>query len=198
MKNSKVIEFEMLSQAFPTLMHKILLVWKHSEFYNTSERLQILVQEINNAIIDQSASFANHDEIFKLIDDDNADDAVAKIQKAIDMGLQFKSVFLECNSKARKILSQELAETWEKASINTMFKRLDLFEERCRDIMEFTSLVQQFGKLEKIFIGGTKGKQLTDQIREINETFNQAKEKFKNVKYKIMDISATEFDAGLL
>ena len=45
--------------------------------------------------------------------------------------------------------------------------------ERCRDVMGFTKRVHQFSKMEKIYIGGTSGKELTEQIRAIYDKFNK-------------------------
>merc|ERR1712130_4781 len=84
---------------------------------------------------------------------------------------------------------------WHKKSIDKMFCRFDIFLERCRDVQGFTKRVQQFSKMEKIYIGGTSGKELTEQIREIYEKFNKYTMKFKVVSYDMMDINAHQFDA---
>ena len=41
---------------------------------------------------------------------------------------------------------------------DALFVRLDSFRDRCRDALDFTRTVIQFSKLERIEIGGTKGK----------------------------------------
>lgn len=45
---------------------------------------------------------------------------------------------------------------------SALFSRLDLYLERCHDILDLCETVVQFNKLEKIEIGGTKGKTLTN------------------------------------
>ena len=41
---------------------------------------------------------------------------------------------------------------------DALFVRLDSFMDRCRDALDFTRTVIQFSKLERVEIGGTKGK----------------------------------------
>lgn len=41
---------------------------------------------------------------------------------------------------------------------DALFVRLDSFRDRCRDALDFTRTVIQFSKLERVEIGGTKGK----------------------------------------
>ncbi len=65
---------------------------------------------------------------------------------------------------------------------------------RCRDILDFTRTIVQFFKLEKIEIGGTKGRQLTSNIAQIFEEFKAAVQTFQVVKYDIMDVGARAFD----
>ena len=50
-----------------------------------------------------------------------------------------------------------------------MFVRLDTFCERCRDAFVFTRTVMQFNKLERIEIGCTRGKSLSDCVVDIRE-----------------------------
>ena len=57
-----------------------------------------------------------------------------------------------------------------------------------------TSTIIQFSKLPKIEIGGTKGKALTDTVREIHAEFEKAQNQFTSVDYDIMDISNWKFD----
>jgi dynein heavy chain len=72
--------------------------------------------------------------------------------------------------------------------------RLDSFLERCHDILHLCNTIKQFNKLEKIELGGTKGKSLTESIHQISKEFESAVESFTHVKYDIMNIAQKEFD----
>ena len=60
--------------------------------------------------------------------------------------------------------------------------------------MQLTSTIQQFMKLDKIEIGNTKGKTLSNSIRTILTEFVQARDQFTSITYDIMDIEKREFD----
>jgi dynein heavy chain len=87
----------------------------------------------------------------------------------VDVCTKFKEAYFEYKAQANN--------TW-KITTNALFVRLDSFAERCHDIMHLTSTIIQFNKLQKIEIGGTKGKNLTLSILQIFEEFNQAVENF--------------------
>ena len=72
--------------------------------------------------------------------------------------------------------------------------RLDAFCERCRDALDFTRTIVQFLKLERIDIGGMKGRVLTSAVVQIYEEFKTAVERFQSVTYDIMDVGAAKFD----
>ena len=44
----------MLVELFKPIMHTLMLVWKHSKYYNTAARLVVLMREICNDIIMQA------------------------------------------------------------------------------------------------------------------------------------------------
>ena len=73
---------------------------------------------------------------------------------------------------------------------SALFARLDSFLERCHDILDLTQTVLQFNKLERVEIGGTKGKTLTTSVRQIFADFQQAVAKFQTVQYDIMDVES--------
>jgi dynein heavy chain, axonemal len=98
-----------------------------------------------------------------------------------------EDTYFECKGKAKG------ANQW-KITTNALFVRLDSFQERCQDIMHFTSTIIQFNKLQKIEIGNTKGKQLTASVMQIFEEFNKAVDEFMQVTYDIMDIEKRQFD----
>ena len=65
---------------------------------------------------------------------------------------------------------------------------------RCHDILHLTNTIVQFSKLQKIELGGTKGKTLTETVQQISNEFSQAVDTFKEVKYEIMDTDVKDFD----
>jgi len=48
---------------------------------------------------------------------------------------------------------------------NALFVKLDSFLERAHDILHLTKTIVEFNKLDKIELGGTKGKTFTESVK---------------------------------
>jgi len=186
-------EFEKLPELFVPIMHTILNIWKHSGYYNTAPRLVVLIREICNAIINKAKGYVSGDALTEMIKGkDEVHTACEKLQVTIDVCTKFKDIYFEYKTSAEG--------HW-KFPPNALFIRLDSFLERCHDILHITSTILQFNKLENIQIGCTKGKNLTETVKNISEEFNHSVQTFQNMNsedegnnYDLMDISAKAFD----
>lgn len=178
-------DFAELENVFIPIMHTILMIWEHSEHYNTPARLVVLIREICNAIISQACKYLSGKDIFEMITNEEPGIACDKLGMILDIIAKFKEAFFEYKAQAK--------DSWN-ITTNALFVRLDAFSERCQDIQHFTTTIVQFSKLNKIEIGGTKGKTLTTSVKQIHTEFLQAVEEFKKVSYDIMNVSAKEFD----
>lgn len=174
-----------ISDLFMPIMHTILLIWTYSQYYNTPSRLVVLIREISNAVIDQCRTFIDKEKIFAYIDNGTPEDAHSRLQQALDTCAKFKESYHEYKAQVRG--------QW-KITQNALFVRLDTFQERCQDVMHLTNTMVQFKKLEKIEIGNTKGKTLSNTVVQIYTEFNVAVEQFMKVTYDIMDIEQRAFD----
>ena len=178
-------DFADLEGVFIPIMHTILMIWEHSEYYNTPARLVVLIREICNAIIFQACKHLSGKDIFELITNEESGIACDKLGLILDIITKFKDSFFEYKVQAK--------DSWN-ITTNALFVRLDAFSERCQDIQHFTTTIVQFSKLNKIEIGGTKGKTLTTSVKQIHTEFLQAVDEFKKVSYDIMNVGAKEFD----
>jgi dynein heavy chain len=174
-----------ISEVFTPIMHTILLIWTYSNYYNTPARLLVLIREICNAIINQCHKAVDGEQIFELIKNEAPGEAHQKLVAALDTCAAFKDAYFEYKGKSQN--------AW-KITSNALFVRLDSYQERCQDVMQLTSTIQQFSKLDKIEIGNTKGKTMSASIRTILEEFKQATAEFLSVEYDIMDIENRAFD----
>ncbi|CAE7395688.1 ODA4, partial [Symbiodinium microadriaticum] len=50
---SETQDFEVLEQVFDDVFHVLLLVWRHSKYYNSLARLAVIVRQICNSLIAQ-------------------------------------------------------------------------------------------------------------------------------------------------
>lgn len=68
-------EFTKLPEIFVPIMHLILLIWKHSQYYNTPSKLVVLIREICNAIITRAMGYVSGKEIVGMIQSEQTGEA---------------------------------------------------------------------------------------------------------------------------
>lgn len=190
LRNAPEADFLKLEQLYVPMLHTMLLVWQHSATYSTPHRLSVLVQEICNGLVRQAEQYCSGDKVFRFITTENIPEAVTQLQKTSALLEKFKATFEQYQAKAASTLE---GKDWTVAH-EVVFHALDAFLERCQDISEFVRIVQEFSKLEKLSLGGTKGKLLTDQLHLVHRDFVRAVEEFRAFPVDIMDINAHQFD----
>ena len=183
-------DFMSIRETFRPIMCAILCIWKHSKHYNIPGRLVVLIREICNALVKQATDYLSGEAIFQMISDEEGGKAVDMLKIVLKVCGFFKSVYFDYKAKA----SQDCPENPWRIQNNALFMRLDSFLERCHDILDLTQTIVQFSRLEKIEVGGTKGKSLTTTVEQTYHEFVGAVETFKAVTYDIMDVSAKQFD----
>jgi len=102
-------------------------------------------------------------------------EAVEKLRLAIRVLANFKQFYFEYRSKS---LAEASDNPW-KFQNSSLFQRLDGYLERSHDMMDMMITCTQFNKLERVEIGGTKGRVLTNGIKAIHADFTAAVERFK-------------------
>ena len=206
--NSRSFEFTKIHELFDPIMKVILMIWERSAYYNKPARLVVLIREICNAIINKAGTYVpGQTIIIEIQNKELVPDVVKKLAITIDVCAKFKNSFFSFKSQSKTLKN---GQGWG-LPMNALFIRLDSFLERCHDIMHIAETILQFNKLEKIEIGGTKGKNLTLTVKQIFDQFNKAvtdfhspdhdshhdKEGAEHVddsEYDIMDISKKIFD----
>lgn len=181
---SETADFIKLPNLFIPIMHTILLIWKNSTYYNTPSKLVVLIREICNAIISQAFKFINGEQIFDYIKAEQTKEANDRLATTVLVCSKFKEAYY--------IYKDKTDNEW-RITTSALFKRLDDFADRCQDIIYLTSTIIQFNKLDKIEIGGTKGKTLSETVQGILAEFKSVVDKFQEVHYDIMDISIQNF-----
>ena len=179
-----------LDVLFDPILHSLLLTWKYSKFYNIPARLAIFIQQLCNALILQATRSVTGSQVFAMINGEEAAEAVDKLEKALGLCDRFKQRYMVF----RGIAERQTEGGW-RIQNNAVFGRLDEYRERCRDILDFTRTIVQFLRLEKVEIGGTKGRALSANVASIYAEFKSAVTLFQGVKYDILDIEAKEFES---
>ena len=189
-------DFEELAEGFHPIMHTIMLIWKHSTHYNSPSRLVVLMREICNDLIEKARDNVEPGSILE----DDPQEAVDKLRTTISVCGYLKTAYFSYKTR----VSVECPEKPWRFQNSALFVRLDSFLERCHDILELVNTKLQYMKLEKIEVGGTKGKVLTTSVAQIYVDFCQAISKFDKIiqmnnadrtqGYDILEVEAKEFD----
>ncbi|KAJ1566553.1 hypothetical protein HK405_009349, partial [Cladochytrium tenue] len=180
-------DFAELVQIFPAMIRALSLIWRHSRFYNTPARLTVVLREVCNDVIEQARSFIQPSELFG----SEPEEAAERLRLAVRVCDALRQDFLD--ERAALADSQR---PWA-FDVGIVFARLDQFAERVRCILELFDSIIEFNRLEKIEIGGTKGKILSSQIAQIFTEFQAALAAFSKIKYDILDISLPDFKEDL-
>jgi len=179
-------DFPALRDIFRPMMHGILLIWKHSEHFNTPSRLVVLFRMISNGLIRQAAKFCDGKTIFEV----EPQEAVDRVKQAIELCMKFQKDYMEYKNKA----NIECKDNPWRVQMPALFGRLDTFLERCSDMQDLVETILQFNRLDKIEIGGTKGKALTASVAQVFEDFKGAVKKFEEVTYDVFDVEEKQFE----
>jgi dynein heavy chain len=192
-------DFDGLTVLFKPIIHTILLIWKNSAHYNVPMRLVVLMRMISNAVINQAVKFVSgSDAIFGFLEGEEFSRATETIRTALRVAGALKSTYFDFRDAAQNECPKR---PWAVAPA-AIFTRLNSFMERAMDMLELCNTYGNFFKLEKMVegtgqaggLGGTKGGNLTETVRDIYHIFKTASETLKTTGYDLFDISAPKFD----
>lgn len=184
------LDFPALALQFAPMCHCLLLIWQNSKTYNVKKRLETFLKEVSNAVINQAQNYINGEAIFRFIEDENTNEALTNLKNTMGVCDAFKNAFMHYQLKAAKTLPEG---AWD-VKMDTVFKRLDTFVLRCRDLLDFTKIVAEFNKLEKVVLGGSMGEELSASITAAHSDFSVAVDELRKVDYDLMNIDKDCFD----
>jgi dynein heavy chain len=144
-ESMETTDFIEAKQLFKPMFHVIGLLYKHCQHYATASRIVVLLQEICNLIMKQASEHLEPMELFK----GEVDEALTKIDNTFES--------LEVFQKEYESIRVEMDSKWD-FSPKLVFAKWDSFMERMYLIKELFSTANAFLKLEKVEIGGVKGK----------------------------------------
>ena len=91
------------------MLHVLMLIWKHSKHYNIPNRLVVVVQEMCNSIIEQAYRSISGEQIFSLIDNEEANVAVEELSTVLKVCGKFKKTYLDYKAKVAAICASRRA-----------------------------------------------------------------------------------------
>uniref|UniRef100_UPI00398F1A35 dynein axonemal heavy chain 11 n=1 Tax=Pristiophorus japonicus TaxID=55135 RepID=UPI00398F1A35 len=171
------------------LFHTICLIWSHSRYYCFPSRIIVLLQEFCNLIINQALNYLIPEEIFKV----EIEEALERVQLTIHILKSFKNCFQQQRLKISWYYNNNMeVKLWDFPS-QMVFAHFDRFLDRLLKIEELFTTATEFLKLEKIEIGGSKGKAFSEKVYSINEEFLECWRVFGESKYDPLDYNNMDF-----
>lgn len=165
------------------MMHVICLVWGHSHYYCTPGRIVVLLQEICNLLINQSRNYLDPAEIFK----GEVDESLEKVNTCLKILNAFRSTYEDHKAKIKTYFKEDRQpREWEFAPA-LVFTRMEKFMERLQTIRVLFETAEEFMKLEKVEMGGIKGRSLGAQVVSIFEEFQGYYAVFPQRTYDSLD-----------
>ncbi|XP_041937573.1 dynein heavy chain 11, axonemal [Alosa sapidissima] len=184
--------FGQLEPLIAPLFHTLCLIWTHCPHYCSPPRIVTLLQELCNLLIDKAFAYLIPEELFKL----ELEEGVERVQWA----LQIFHAYRHCFQLYRDKLTPtgpyrqpgRTVKPWDFPS-ELVFHRTDRIMERLRMMEEMFASALDFLKLERIELGGSRGKILSELIYSMNDQFNDSWRILRESKYDPLDYTKEDF-----
>lgn len=173
-----------IEKLIPDLLNKVLAIWKNSLYYNTSERITGLFRKISNEIINRCISIIDIQDMLG----NEVNKCKADLKESQQCGITWKKIFEGTIEKSGE-------ENYNKGSI---FSQVDAFVQRCVDLKQICKGQLQFARKDienqaLPHFGGTRGREITENIREIERSFNKQIDRIRTLDYNILDVKITHW-----
>ncbi|KAK5888840.1 hypothetical protein CesoFtcFv8_014895 [Champsocephalus esox] len=173
----------------PPLFHTLCLIWSHSQFYCTPQRMVVLLQEFCNLIIEKAIAYLIPEELFKM----ELEEGVERVQITILVLRTFKKLFHTHRQRIPQYYRHsQFVKLWVFPAA-LVFQRSDRIMERLLMIEELFATALDFLKLEKVELGGSRGKVLSEMVFSMSEEFHDRWRTLRESKYDPLDYSNDDF-----
>lgn len=173
----------------PPLMHNIGLLWGNSKHYCKPGRIVVLLQEIGNMLIELARNYLDPAEIFK----GESEESMEKVGITIRALKEYKDQFENTRNQIQTFFKPDIPfKKWEFSS-DLVFTRYDQFIKRLNLIQDVFATAIEFSKLEKVEIGGMKGRILSHDVVQIFDEFQDFFTLFANSTYDSLDAQNKAF-----
>ncbi|XP_077481740.1 dynein axonemal heavy chain 9 isoform X2 [Stigmatopora argus] len=183
-------EFSDIKSQLGPMMHTVCLVWANSEHYNTPARLIVLLQEICNLLIEQAISFLTPEELLK----GEVSESLLKVKTSLEIFEFFRGIFADRRANLGQYQRTGRTVTPWDFSPTLVFFRLDSFVKRVKSIEDILQSSVDLLKLEKLEIGGIRGRALSQQLKLLHKEFVDHFKILTEKPYNCLDLNNKEFE----
>ncbi|KAI5737346.1 hypothetical protein M8J76_012600 [Diaphorina citri] len=178
-------DFNEMEPFLSPMMHTVCLVWANCKYYQVSSKIIVLMKEINNMLVELACKYLDPATIFE----GEMSETLPKVTETIRTLKKFKLVFEYCRANlssyfnCKNLGPEECPVLWHFHQ-KLIFQRYDAFIER---LEVFFKTALEYGKLEKVEIGGLMGRILGGQVSEIYEEYVGCLNAFASISYDPSD-----------
>ncbi|XP_074871093.1 dynein axonemal heavy chain 9 [Carettochelys insculpta] len=184
------VEFNEVKPLISPLLHVVCLIWATSKYYNTPARIIVLLQEINNLLIQQARHYLNPEDILK----GEAEESLGRVREVLSTLSYFKQTFAERRENLHTYFRPEQAvKEWDFQSL-LVFARLDSFLGRLAMVQDLLATALDIIKLQKLELGGIRGKALSQQVLSMYEEFQEVYKVLSDQSYDCLDTTNMAFE----
>uniref|UniRef100_A0A3B5KZ59 Dynein, axonemal, heavy chain 9 n=1 Tax=Xiphophorus couchianus TaxID=32473 RepID=A0A3B5KZ59_9TELE len=174
-------------------MHTVCLVWANSRHYNTPGRLIVLLQETCNLLIQQARVYLVPEEVLT----GEPAESLLRVQTSLEVLRLFRSTYEDHRANLRKYQKNGImVRPWD-FSPTLVFSSLDQFISTLENIKDILSTYLDLMKLEKLEIGGVRGRALSLQIQSLYQEFLDSYRVFTEKPYDCLDGTNMEFEGDV-
>uniref|UniRef100_A0A671Z136 Dynein, axonemal, heavy polypeptide 9 like n=1 Tax=Sparus aurata TaxID=8175 RepID=A0A671Z136_SPAAU len=175
--------FPTVDALLPPLFHTLCLIWSRSQYYCTPKRMVVLLQEFCNLIIEKAFAYLIPEELFKM----ELEEGVERVQITISVLHTFKQLFHTYRQRIPKYYRHtQTIKLWDFPA-TLVFQRSDCIMDRLLMIEELFATALDFLKLEKVELGGSRGKVLSEMVFSMSEEFHDRWRALRESKYDPLD-----------
>nr|CAD7405000.1 unnamed protein product [Timema poppensis] len=185
MKHLALLEDTDFSEVTPflrPLLYTVCLIWAHSCYYCNSSKIIVLLRQICNLLINQAKKFLDPASIFQ----SDVDEAKQRVQLSLSTLKIFRELFDEYKERLPEFFTGREPMPWT-FHPNIVFERFQSFLDRLNTVQSFFNTVIEFMKLEKVEIGGLKGRILSSRIVAVFAEFNEHISVFACKTYDVLN-----------
>ncbi|XP_042285828.1 dynein axonemal heavy chain 11 isoform X2 [Thunnus maccoyii] len=181
--------FPQVDTLLPPLFHTLCLIWSRSLYYCTPQRMVVLLQEFCNLIIEKAFAYLIPEELFKM----ELEEGMERVQITISVLRTFKQLFHSHRQRIPKYYRHtQTIKLWDFPA-TLVFQRSERIMERLFMIEELFSTALDFLKLEKVELGGSRGKILSEMVFSMSEEFHDRWRALRESKYDPLDYTNDDF-----
>lgn len=180
-------EFNECIPLLAPLIHVLCLIWSNSRYYNEVKMI-VLLKQVCNLLIQEAKKFLDPTTLFH----SDVDEAMQRVSSCVKVLTRFQTIFNIYRDNLHRFFKEGETETWN-FHPNVVFERYNAFLERLQIIKWFFNTVLEFSKLEKVEIGGMKGRILSNRVTSVSNEFQQHLSVFSSKSYDVLDPDDASF-----